>query len=90
MFQHLQKCWGFLDLNFYALGAHFYELLGTVVRMTLSGRAVAVGDGSAVSCKVTPGPTVSQLLGTQLTVVPAHALHTPARRPFHPLLAGMM
>ena len=46
-------------MNFYALRAHFYELLGTVVRMTLSGRAVAVGDGSAVSCKVTPGPTVS-------------------------------
>ena len=79
MFQHLQKCWGFLDLNFYALRAQFYELLGTVVRRTLSGRAVAVGDGSAVSCKVTPGPTVSrrQLLGTQLTVVPAHALHNP-------------
>ena len=29
-----KKCCGFLDLNFYALTAHFYELLGTVVRMT--------------------------------------------------------
>ena len=38
---------------------------------------MAVGDGSAVSCKVTPGPTVSQLLGTRLTVVPAHALRNP-------------
>ena len=54
-------------MNFYALRAHFYELLGTVVRMTLSGRAVAVGDGSAVSCKVTPGPTVSSSRTTRLS-----------------------
>ena len=26
--------WDFPGLNFYALGAHFYEFLGTVARMT--------------------------------------------------------